>query len=747
MMKKWLIIFLALLMVASVDARQKPQRKKVAVVLSGGGAKGMAHIGVLKVLEQAGIPVDIVTGTSMGSIIGGLYAIGYNASALDSVARAQDWSYVITDKEDLRNQSLSDRKKQSTYVYTTGFTFGKRDHTAGGFIKGKNLAELFQQLCYGYTDSLNFSKDLPKAFACVATDIMTNTEVVFHQGRLPQAMRASMAIPAAFSPVRMGDKVLVDGGMRNNYPVDVARDMGADIVIGVTLSGKEKTASDIKGTMSVLSQIIDINCVNKYEDNIAITDLHFNVDPREFGTVSFSPQAIDSLIRYGEEEAMSHWDEIIALKKRIGINESFRPTILHPLRPKVMTEKQRVADFVFRNMTPQDESFLKQKFHLRKTDSIDAQLEQAITTSMRVDLFYQTAECRLVPHDNGMRVILSAGARKSMQLHAGVRYDTEEYAAVQLGLDIPLKTAIPISTDVTLRLGKRLMARGELTVHPRSFTRPTLSYSFRKNDIDVYLEGDRSYNILYNQFQAEFTPVNFDMRHFNVQMGLRWDYMHYRNKLGAVGSPNVALINEHFFSYRARIEYNSEDDWYFPTRGARFKSEYAYVTNDFAKLDDNTPGTSSTGKTRGMSDVSAHWRKSFNFGSRFTLQPMFYGRLLFGSVVPAVFGNTVGGDWFGHYIEQQMPFAGIGNIEYVETQFVAAQLQAQQRIGGNGYLLLRMAGAQQSDKARTLLDHKTLLGGQIAYYYKTIIGPVGATVGYSNRTKEPYLFVNLGYAF
>ena len=747
MMKKWLIIFLALLMVASVDARQKPQRKKVAVVLSGGGAKGMAHIGVLKVLEQAGIPVDIVTGTSMGSIIGGLYAIGYNASALDSVARAQDWSYVITDKEDLRNQSLSDRKKQSTYVYTTGFTFGKRDHTAGGFIKGKNLAELFQQLCYGYTDSLNFSKDLPKAFACVATDIMTNTEVVFHQGRLPQAMRASMAIPAAFSPVRMGDKVLVDGGMRNNYPVDVARDMGADIVIGVTLSGKEKTASDIKGTMSVLSQIIDINCVNKYEDNIAITDLHFNVDPREFGTVSFSPQAIDSLIRYGEEEAMSHWNEIIALKKRIGIKESFRPTILHPLRPKVMTEKQRVSDFVFRNMTPQDESFLKQKFHLRKTDSIDARLEQAITTSMRVDLFYQTAECRLVPHDNGMRVILSAGARKSMQLHAGVRYDTEEYAAVQLGLDIPLKTAIPVSTDVTLRLGKRLMARGELTVHPRSFTRPTLSYSFRKNDIDVYLEGDRSYNILYNQFQAEFTPINFDMRHFNVQMGLRWDYMHYRNKLGAVGSPNVALINEHFFSYRARIEYNSEDDWYFPTRGARFKSEYAYVTNDFAKLDDNTPGTSSTGKTRGMSDVSAHWRKSFNFGSRFTLQPMFYGRLLFGSVVPAVFGNTVGGDWFGHYIEQQMPFAGIGNIEYVETQFVAAQLQAQQRIGGNGYLLLRMAGAQQSDKARTLLDHKTLLGGQIAYYYKTIIGPVGATVGYSNRTKEPYLFVNLGYAF
>ena len=113
-------------------------RKKVGVVLSGGGAKGMAHIGVLKVLEKAGIPVDIVTGTSMGSIIGGLYAIGYNSHSLDSMVRVQDWSYVITDKEDLRNQSLNDRKKQNTYFFSTGMTLGKKDKNAGGIIKGKD---------------------------------------------------------------------------------------------------------------------------------------------------------------------------------------------------------------------------------------------------------------------------------------------------------------------------------------------------------------------------------------------------------------------------------------------------------------------------------------------------------------------------------------------------------------------------------------------------------------------------------
>ncbi len=749
-MKKILMIIAVMMICGTMNAEtdaSTAKRKKVAVVLSGGGAKGMAHIGVLKVLERAGIPIDMVAGTSIGSIVGGLYAIGYNAHSLDSVVKAQDWSYVITDKENLHRQSLEDRRKQNTYLISTGITIGKRDMNAGGLIRGKNLAELFQQLCTGYTDSLDFTRDLRIPFACVATNIMDNTEVVFHSGRLPQAMRASMAIPAAFSPVRIGDMILVDGGMKNNFPVDVARKMGADIVIGITLSGKAKKAEEIRGTMSIIGQIIDINCINKYEENKAITDLYMNVDPRAYSTASFSAAAIDSLIRYGEEEAMRHWDEIIALKKRIGIDDSFHPTILQPLRPNVMTERQRIIGYTFENMTQQDERFLQQKFKLNKRDSIDAKLEQELTTTMRMDLFYQTAECRLKPEGDGVRVILSAGNRKSIQLHAGVRYDTEEYVAMQLGLAIPLKTTIPVSTDITARLGKRMMVRGDLTVHPRSFTRPTLSFTFRKNDVDIYMEGDRSYNILYNQYQGEFTPVKFNMKNFDVQMGLRWDFMHYRNKLGAANSPQVTLKNEHFFSYRARTEYNSEDDWNFPTRGARFKAEYAYVTNNFTELNNRALDGTKLGKKTGMSDVNANWRMSFSCNSRFTLQPMLYGRLLFGSVIPAIFGNTIGGEWFGHYVEQQMPFAGIGNMEYVSHQFVAAQLQAQQRIGSNNYIQLRLVGAQQSEAIKNLLDTKTMLGGQIAYSYNTIAGPIGATMGYSNHTKEPYLFINMGYVF
>jgi NTE family protein len=199
----------------------------------------------------------------------------------------------------------------------------------------------------------------------------------------------------------------------------------------------------------------------------------------------------------------------------------------------------------------------------------------------------------------------------------------------------------------------------------------------------------------------------------------------------------VDFENDHYFSYRAQINFNSEDDWNFPTRGARFEAGYAYVTDNFAKLNGNA----------GISDVSANWRKSFLFGSRFTFQPMFYGRLLFGSELPHIFGNIMGGDTFGHYVEQQLPFAGLGHVEYAERHIVAVRLQAQQRMGSNNYVLFRASVAQHADELKHILETKTLWGGQLAYYYKTMFGPLGATLGYASRTKTPYFYINLGYVF
>jgi NTE family protein len=165
--------------------------------------------------------------------------------------------------------------------------------------------------------------------------------------------------------------------------------------------------------------------------------------------------------------------------------------------------------------------------------------------------------------------------------------------------------------------------------------------------------------------------------------------------------------------------------------------EYAYTTDNFTQMD---------GKA-GMSDINANWRTSIPFSKRLTLQPMLYGRCLFGANIPVIYGNTIGGEWFGHYIEQQMPFAGTGNLEYTDLHFIALQLQAQQRIATNNFILLRLAAAQHADEFKDILQQQTMLGAQLAYYYNTLFGPLGATLGYSNKSKQLNFYINLGFEF
>ena len=227
---------------ALLKAQPRPaHRKKVGVVLSGGGAKGMAHIGVLKVIEKAGIPIDYVVGTSMGSIIGGLYSIGYSPEQLDSMVRRQDWTFLLSDKIPRSEQNLSERDASQKYVFSIPFGKGVKAEVFGGLIRGQNLANLFSELTIGYHDSINFNK-LPIPFACVSENIVNGNEVNFHEGVLATAMRASMAIPGVFTPVRLDSMVLVDGGVVNNYPVNVARAMGADLIIGVDVQSELKPA-------------------------------------------------------------------------------------------------------------------------------------------------------------------------------------------------------------------------------------------------------------------------------------------------------------------------------------------------------------------------------------------------------------------------------------------------------------------------------------------------------------------------
>ena len=693
-MKRLTTILLTLVTVVTLAAQERPT---VAVVLSGGGAKGMAHISALRAIEDAGIPIDIVCGTSIGSLIGALYCVGHSTDYIDSLVRSQDWTFLLSDRTDQTTLTLRQREEQNTYAIIRGLSSDRPQQ--GGLIRGRNLNRLFRQLCAGYLDSISFDS-LPIRFACVATDIVTNTEVDFRSGYLIRAMRASMAIPGVFTPVRMGDKVLIDGGLRNNYPADLARSMGADIIIGVTVQGEPLTADDIGDAVTVLNQIIDINCMNKYKENIAMSDIVMRVDVSGYSAASFTTTAIDTLIRRGAEEAARHRDDLLALKARIdgSINGSGTAN----------TDKHY-------------------KHHLRPERSFRADqhdIGPAYNDTLQASA---TAPRRPKVSSQPANPIVSAG----------FRFDSEEMGAIQLAGKLPINTRIPMTLQATLRLGRRIMGRIEYSAFTRRVFSPTLAYTLRYNDIDIYTLGTRTHSIKYRQHQGDFTPIDFQFRNFIIQAGARWDYFNYYGNVLSRSGDSLHVENRHYFSYRASANLNTEDQWYFPSRGTRFHASYSYRTDNLIGMDGGI----------GINDISLNVRTNATPLPRLTIQPLIYTRMLIGGNIPLAYGNAVGSEWFGQQVEQHMPFAGIGHMEYMGRYFAAAQMQLQYRILKSHYVILRAAAALQSDDITVLLQQAPIVGAQLGYSYNTLFGPIDLRLGYSNRTKAVNVYLNIGHRF
>ena len=243
----------------------KLKRPKIALVLSGGGAKGFAHIGVLKILEEEGIPIDLIVGTSIGSLVGGIYSLGYSASEIEAIVKKQNWEKILSDDVPRIFLSKNDQTLKQRYLFSLPFNEKKSLSLPQGLIKGQNVLNLFCGLSGNVPAYADFSK-FPIQFACVAVDLETGDEIVMSDGFLPTAMFSSMAIPGVFQPSSRNDLLLIDGGFANNFPTDVAKKMGADIIIGVDIRGDSYSQSNLKSMDQIISQLIGF--LGKEKDSI-----------------------------------------------------------------------------------------------------------------------------------------------------------------------------------------------------------------------------------------------------------------------------------------------------------------------------------------------------------------------------------------------------------------------------------------------------------------------------------------------
>ena len=731
-----LVLSMCLLLPFSLYSQE--QRKKVGVVLSGGGAKGMAHIKALKVIEEAGIPIDYIAGTSMGAIVGGLYAIGYTPEQLDSMVRKQNWTFLLSDRIKRSAMSLTDRERSEKFIVSIPFTKSPKDAaSSGGIIKGQNLANLFSDLTMGYHDSINFDK-LPIPFACVAANVVNGEQIIFHNGILSTAMRASMAIPGVFTPVRQDSMVLVDGGIVNNYPADVVKAMGADVIIGVDVQNALKKADKLNSAPDILGQIVDITCQSNHEKNVDLTDTYIRVNVDGYSSASFTPAAIDTLMRRGEEAAKAQWNSLLALKKKIGISDNYVPKRHGPYSSLSNVRTIYVTDISFSGVEADDKKWLMKKCNLKENSNITTQqIEQALY-QLRGSQSYSSASYTLTDTLEGYHLNFLLQAKYEKRINLGIRFDSEEIASLLINGTADLKTHIPSRLSLTGRLGKQYAARIDYTLEPMQQRNFNFSYMFQYNDINIYEEGERAYNTTYKYHLAEFGFSDVWYKNFRFGLGFRFEYYKYKDflfkKPEFIG---LDVESEHFLSYFAQVHYNTYDKGYFPSKGSDFKAAYSLYTDNMAQYNEQAP----------FSALSASWASVIPATRRFSIIPSIYGRVLIGKGIPYPLKNAIGGEVYGFYIPQQLPFAGVTNMELMENSIIITSLKFRQRMGSIHYLTLTGNYGLTDSHFFEILKGKQLFGISAGYGMDIVFGPLEISLGYSNQTDKGSCFVNLGYYF
>ena len=734
---KYLTFLIAILFTfgtLTLKADSHQPRKKVGLVLSGGGAKGMAHIGAIKVIEEAGIPIDYVVGTSMGSIIGGLYAIGYTPEQMDSMVRKQDWGFLLSDRILRKDMNMQEREADEKYVISVPFNKSAIKDLTGGLIKGQNISNLFSELTLGYHDSLNFNK-LPIPFACVSENIVKGEEYVFHSGVLSTAMRASMAIPGVFTPVRLDSMVLVDGGVVNNYPVNVAKQMGADVIIGVDVQSELKPANELENAGAILGQLIDLMGQDNYLKNLKETNVLIKVNVKGYSAASFSKVAIDTLIHRGLIAAEAQQEALMKLKKEIGLPEDYKPIRKHIYQP---VEWIMIKDIHFKGLDEKDTEWVMNRCGLEENTFNSIERIEGATSIILANTSYSNISYNLLQNDDGTyNLNYTLNKKNESRINIGVRFDSEEIASLLINARTTLKSKLPAYISASIRLGKRYGAQLTYGIDTSPLSSLELSYQYLYNDIDYHRLGKRSFTTTFDHHKAEISYYNVWLRNFRFGIGTKYELYDYGRFLHMIGNQGFEVDKEHFFSYFADLHYETYDKAYFPSKGVKFHGSYSLNTDNFLEYKGETPFSIVSGSFEGVVPVT----------ERFALLPSIRGRMIFGTNIPFSKMNVMGGDAMEQYLPDQLPFSGTNQVQLMDNTLLIGGMKFRQRIGNSHYLTLAGNYALSSGKIKNILNEESMFGCSLGYGMDSMFGPLEATFNYTNHSDKVGFYINLGYKF
>ena len=749
----------------------RKERPTVALVLSGGGAKGAAHVGVIRRLEELGIPVDMVLGTSMGGLVGALYSLGYTPAQMDTLMRNIDWSWALNDKLSRKYISYADMKYKERYFLSIPFYYEKNyfkakfaddirfgvpqkyqgefhigaDHENGvdflknnllgslpsGYIYGQNVSNLISSLTVGYQDSIDF-KTLPRPYVSIAADMVSGKAKIWHSGKINDAMRSTMSIPGMFAPVRVDGMVLVDGGLRDNYPTALAREMGADIIIGVDLSQGRRTFSEVNNIGDIIGQGIDMLGRDAYEKNVGIPDVKINPNLREYGMMSFNPVAIDTIIARGYRSAVEQ-DEL--LKKIAARTSNFQPEI--KLAKGLGRDSLYLNDIEIHGVGAKEKALLMDRLHLDLSEKVSRDEIDKIVDRIYGTQAYDYVTYELQGSEEPYRLVLNCKKGPIHQFGLGVRADTEEIVSVLINLGFNAHKLHGHTFDLT----------GKVAASPYLSLRwsydmpkiPTINAraSIRWTDMNMLNFGDNRLSLSLLKARQEVYLSNMKWKLFDLRLGVRNDIISVRNIKSSqfIGDYDFDQLSNDFISAFAEARADTFDNGYFPNMGFTAGATYSWVFGGFPNAFNN------------FHTVQADAKVVLPVGEVFAFIPSFNLRFLLGVDIPVAYFNAMGGSLPGRYVDQQMPFVGITNLYATKNILTVFRTDFRFKIAKNHYITGIVNYARDCDFFREYIDGLGYFGAAAEYSYNTIFGPISFNVHWSNLSNKAGFYLSAGYNF
>lgn len=726
---------LLLLSAARTPVSAQSRRPKIGLVLSGGGAKGVAHIGALKVLEEAHIPIDYICGTSMGAIVGGLYAIGYNAEELDSIVRAQDWMFLFTDRLDRTHRSLQSKRQNDIYLLSVPFNHNQKIKLAqpAGIMKGQSILNKFSDLTLGYHDMQTFDS-LPIPFSCIAADLISGQEVVMRQGSLPLAMRTSMSVPGFFEPIRKDSMVMIDGGVLNNFPVDVVKKMGADYVIGIDLSCDGLEEPKYHSLLDVANRIAFLSGEEKYARNKQEADLYINPELKGFESVDFKPAAIDTMIAMGERAARKSWGEITALKRKLRLDDSYR----HPQRKFTpSTDSLHIDSMHIVGLASYNEDWLRKKVGFRNSATLlYSDIENIVWTLQGMGLFKKVSYKVTREDDHTSALFLFVEEKERGSINIGMHLDTEDVASALIQGKIGFGDKNQHTIGATAKINQNPWFTFKYSRSNKKMRSFSLGYTLAYKDFRLMQAGERLNNIsfLTNQFKASYRDYSF--KNFRYEGGIGYEVYSDASQLYTPQYKVYNCSNEDYAQAYFAIEYDTSDDRETPTQGTSLASYFQVVGNDLLKRDKHGFGT-----------VAFNVRSAIPLSSRFTFLPELHGRFLIGSHIPGYFANYIGGEYNQRYLQGQHAFYGVHFAEIMDNTMAGGSCTIRYRLMKNHYVSCIGNFLFNSHHIKDIFQKDKYVGGAIKYTYNSMLGPISATLDCSNRSQKIGFFAGIGYFF